>query len=208
VTALAQVGLIVVASTTVSALVRVTLIAVAFTSIVTALAQVALIVVTFATVSALVRVTLIVVAFTIVFTSTVITIGAVQAFGGDIRRSSMSACRTSMSAMRTLRNIVVQRHSIDGARSSRAGLRPARHVLPMRPTVASHACTKSILIAEQPPVARARSPCSSWTDAGPSPSRVDHTRCSRTKGQLLIIRTATKIQQRTGHRLRFRPRAC
>lgn len=132
----------------------------------TALAQVALIVVAFATVSALVRVTLIVVAFTIAFTSTVIAIGAVQAFGGDIRRSSMSVCRTSMSAMRTLRNIVAQRHGTDGARSSRAGLRPARHVLPMRPTVASHACTKSILIAEQPPVARARSPCSSWTDAG------------------------------------------
>lgn len=113
---------------------------------------------------ALARVALIVVAFAIVFAPTVIAVGIAQAFGGDIQRASMSAYRTLMSAMRTLRNIVVQRHSADSARSGRADLRPARQALPMRPTVVSHACTKSILIAEQPLV-RARSPCSSRTDA-------------------------------------------
>lgn len=164
------------------------------------LARISLIVVAFAIVVALARVSLIVVAFAIVFTPTVIAIGVAQAFSGDIRRSSMSAYRTSMSAMRTLRNIVAHRHGTDGARSGRAGLRPARQVLLMRPTVASHACTKSILIAEQPPSPAPDHLAAPGRLPGPSPPRADHTRCSRTKGQLLIIRTATKIQQRTGHR--------
>jgi len=101
------------------------------------LAHVALIVVAFAIVVTLARVAVIVVAFAIAFTTTAIAIGAPQAIGGDIQRSSMSAYRTSSSAIRTLKMIVVQRHGMDGARSGHAGLQPARQLLPMRPTVRS-----------------------------------------------------------------------
>lgn len=168
------------------------------------LAHVAVIVVAFAIVVTLARVAVIVVAFAIAFTTTAIAIGASQAFGGDIQRSSMSAYRTSSSAIRTLRMIVVQRHGMDGARSGHAGLQPARQLLPMRPTVAFHACTKSILVAEHSLSPAPNHLAALGRTPGPSPPTADHTRCSRTKGQLLIIRTATKIQQRTGHR-RSRP---
>jgi hypothetical protein len=50
------------------------------------------------------------------------------------------------------------------------------------------------------PVARSRSPCSAWAEAGTSPPRTSHHRCTRARGQLLISRTAAKIQQPAGHR--------
>jgi hypothetical protein len=128
------------------------------------------------------------------------------AFGAVAVRVSMSGNRTYMSELRTTRRLLGSAARRPMQRSScSAGLRRPRHVADAadRCSPCAHEFT---LVANQPlsPVPEHRDV--SGRIPGPSPPRTNHRCCSRAEGQLPIIQTATKIQQRPRHRLIARKR--